>query len=79
MLYKCSFFFVRGACEGGYMTDRQDRLHELCVQVKTEENLVRLRSAMAEINDILGSLLSEVEEAVGKLRSTPDFETVAPN
>jgi hypothetical protein len=42
------------------MTDRQDRLHELCVQVKSETDPDQLHNGIAEINSILGSIISEV-------------------
>jgi hypothetical protein len=46
------------------MRNRQDRLHELCVQVRSESDLLRLYNAVTEINDILASILSEVTQAL---------------
>lgn len=46
------------------MMDRQDRVHELCVQISSENDPERLLSAMTEANDILGSILREVDQAM---------------
>jgi hypothetical protein len=43
------------------MTDRQDRLHELCVQVRSQNDLEQVLIGITEINDILGSIVSEVD------------------
>lgn len=48
------------------MTDRQDRLHELCMQVRSEDDPDQLDSGITEINNILGSIISEVD---GTMRS----------
>lgn len=47
-----------------HMMDRQDRVHELCVQISSENDPERLLSAMTEANDILGSILREVDQAM---------------
>lgn len=48
------------------MTDRQDRLHQLCVQVRSETDPDQLHNGITEINNILGSIISEVD---GTMRS----------
>jgi hypothetical protein len=46
------------------MTDRQDRLHELCCQLSIEDDPQRLLKHVAEINNILGSILCDVDQVV---------------
>ncbi len=43
------------------MTDRQDRLHELCVQVRNENDPEQLHNGITEINNILDSIVYEVD------------------
>lgn len=57
--------FVRK--KGERMTNRQDRLHELCVQVRREDDLKRLDNGLAEINDILDSIVYEVDRTIRSL------------
>jgi hypothetical protein len=49
------------------MTDRQDRLHELCAQVKSETDPDQLHNGITEINNILGSIISEVGRTMRSL------------
>lgn len=46
------------------MTDRQDRLHAMCRQLTIEDDPQQLIKQMTEINDILGTILSEIDEAM---------------
>jgi hypothetical protein len=46
------------------MIDRQDRLRNLCFQIRTENDPQRLLKAMTDVNDILGSILGEVDRAL---------------
>ena len=49
------------------MTDRQDRLHELCLQIISEDDLQRLLKHANEINNILESILGDVDRALSLL------------
>lgn len=46
------------------MADRRDRVHELFVQISSENDPERLLKAITEANDILGSIVSEVDQAM---------------
>lgn len=46
------------------MSDRQDRLHAMCRQLTVEDDPQQLIKQMTEINNILGTILSEVDEAM---------------
>jgi hypothetical protein len=52
---------------GGSMTDRQDRLLELCRQLTSEDDPQELLKHATEINNILGSILSDVDRAMRSL------------
>jgi hypothetical protein len=43
------------------MKNRRDRVHELCMQIRSENDPKQLDSEISEINDILGSIISEVD------------------
>lgn len=44
--------------------DRQERLHELCVQIAGEDDPGRLIRAITEANGILDSIVSEMDLAL---------------
>jgi hypothetical protein len=46
------------------MTDRQDRLHELCLQLTIEDDPQQLLRHVTDINNILDSILSDVDQAM---------------
>jgi hypothetical protein len=46
------------------MTDRQDRLYELCCQLTIEDDRQQLLKHVTEINNILGSILSDVDQVM---------------
>jgi hypothetical protein len=50
------------------MRDRQDRLHQLCVQVRSENDPEQLDSRITEINNILDSIVYEVDRTMRSLR-----------
>jgi hypothetical protein len=50
------------------MRDRQDRLHQLCVQVRSENDPEQLDSRITEINNILDSIVYEVDRTMRLLR-----------
>jgi hypothetical protein len=52
---------VRGRARGEEMKNRRDRVHELCMQIRSENDPKQLDSEISEINDILGSIISEVD------------------
>lgn len=47
--------------------NRQDRLHELCMQVKRENDPEQLINRIDEINNILDSIVHEVDRTVRSL------------
>jgi hypothetical protein len=46
------------------MTDRQDRLRELCRQLSIEDDPQQLLKHVTEINNILGSILCDVDQVM---------------
>jgi hypothetical protein len=60
------------------MRNRQDRLHELCVQVRSENDPEQLHNGIDEINNILDSIVYEVDRTMRSLKlraanQTPKF------
>jgi hypothetical protein len=50
------------------MRDRQDRLHRLCVQVRRTNDPEQLHSGITEINNILDSIVYEVDRTMRSLK-----------
>lgn len=50
------------------MTNRQDRIHELCMQVRSENDPEQLHTGITEINNILNSIVHEVDQTVRSLK-----------
>lgn len=49
---------------GEVTMDRRDRLHELCGQITNQNDPMKLLDELTEIDDILGSILTEVEHSL---------------
>jgi hypothetical protein len=50
------------------MTDRQDRLYELCAQVRSENDPEQLHNGITEINNILSSIVHEVDRTMSSIK-----------
>lgn len=50
------------------MRDRQDRLHQLYVQVRRTNDPEQLHSGITEINNILDSIVHEVDRTMRSLK-----------
>lgn len=46
------------------MTDRQERLRELCLHLTSENDPQQLLKHVTEVNNILGSILSDVDQVI---------------
>lgn len=46
------------------MTDRQERLRELCLYLTSENDPQQLLKLTTEVNNILGSILSHVDQVM---------------
>jgi hypothetical protein len=58
---------------GSGMTGKQDRLHELCRQLTVEDDPQQLIKQVIEINNILGSILSDVDRAMRSVDARSEY------